>query len=308
MILGQNLGLGELWTLEDLAEAAAFGAPDARILCRWLGKEPPPGYGTNFQGDAFAADQPHHIRPEYEQMLVAQAEATRAVGGTVQLAMDSNQLQGLNGGMDLWAPDGRMRRRQFLHLTRHLARVIRPKRLEPISEPAGTCTPSTLWASYEETMDAVLGAVPDQRFALGARSYAANDILSAYRPEWATSRFAGHIDLTCNFQDDLVCNPALFEDRLAKVLAARDRWGVGVVANQVWSNPTNDPDGAFLARAIRRLCEEEVDSFIWTAVTRFEDGPGSLRYLANSNDPRSAHVKHAERWAAVTAAWQEAQP
>lgn len=306
MILGQNLGLGELWTREDLAEAAAFGAPDARILARWLGKEPPPGYGTNFQGDAFAADQPHHIRPEYEQMLVAQAEACRAFGGDVQLAMESDQLQGRNGGMDLWTPAGRRRRKQFRRLTKHLARVIRPKRLEPISEPAGTCTPATLWEYYEEAMDDVLDAVPDQRFALGARSYAANDILSAYRPEWATSRFAGHIDLTCNFQDDLVCNPALFEDRLAKVLAARDRWGVGVVANQVWSTPAHDPDGAFLARAIRRLCEEEVDSFIWTAVTRFKDGPGCVRFLADPHNPSSAHVKHPQRWAAVATAWLEA--
>ena len=209
--------------------------------------------------------------------------------------------------MDLWTRDGRRRRRQFRRLTKHLARVIRPKRLEPISEPAGTCTPATLWEYYEETMDEVLDAVPDQRFANGARGYAANDILSAYRPEWASGRFAGHIDLTCNFQSDLVCNPELFEERLGRVLMARDRWGVGVVVNQVWSFPKDDPDGALLARAIRRLCEEEIDSFVWTAVTKYGGGDSAgLRHLANVNDPRSAHIKRGAIWANVTAAWQEA--
>ena len=59
MILGQNLGLGEIWRREDIAEGAANGAPNARILCRWLGKEPPPGYGTNpmMQGTLVF---PHH--------------------------------------------------------------------------------------------------------------------------------------------------------------------------------------------------------------------------------------------------------
>jgi hypothetical protein len=31
-----------------------------------------------------------------------------------------------------------------------------------------------------------------------------------------------------------------------------------------------------------------------------------MRHLADPNDPRSAHIKHAARWAAVTEAWQEA--
>jgi hypothetical protein len=305
-ILGQNLGLGEIWTPADITEAATHGAPSARIVNRWLGSDPPPGYGTNFQVDGFADDQPHNIRPENVAMLVAQAEATRAVGGEVMLGNDSNQLQGLMGGMDLWTPDGKKRRAQFIRLARYLAKQIRPTWLELIVEPnSPNMSPAGLWDFYEEGMANVLDSVPGQRFAIGCRGYQPNYIGEAYRPEWAAGRFAGHIDLTCNFQDDLVCNPVLFEDRLGKVLRERDEWGVGVVVNQLWSFPQHDIDGAFLARAVRRLAEEGVPSFIWTAVTRYPEGAG-LRYLADSRDPESAHIKHAARWAAVTAVWRDA--
>lgn len=311
LILGQNMGLGEIWQPSDILEAAAVGAPSVRIIPRWLGRDPPPGYGTNYQVDGYSEDQPHHIRPEQVQMLIAQAQASRAVGGEVMLGMDSNQLQGLNGGMDLWtSTDERKRlkrRRQFIKLTRYLAKQIRPRWLENIVEPGGTMTPSTLWAFYEESMSDVLEDVPDQRFAVSCRGYQPNYIGEAFNPAWASGKFAGHIDLTCNFQDDLTCNPVLFEDRLGKVLAQRDRWRVGVVVNQIWSFPKNDPDGAFLARGITRLAEEGVHSMVWTAVTKYEGGEAAgMRHLANPNDPNSAHVQYPERCAAVFAAWRAA--
>lgn len=307
MILGQNLGLGEIWKPEDVFEAAAEGAPSVRIVARWLGREPAPGYGTNFQVDSFADDMPRNVRPEHVAMLVAQAECSRSVGGKVMLEMDSNQLQGLNGGMDLWTPNGHKRREQFIRLTRYLAKQIKPDWLGPIVEPAGTMIPSTLWSYYEQSMSRVLEVVPEQRFSLGCRGYQPNYIGEAYSPAWAGSRFAPLIDLTCNFQSDLVCNPALFEDRLGKVLAQRDKWGCGVVVNQIWSFPAVDPDGAFLAKAIRRLCEEGVPSFVWTACTVYDDDEESagLRRLADPRDPGSAHVKREALWAAVSKVWRE---
>jgi len=311
LILGQNMGLGEIWQPSDIAEAAQHGAPSVRVIPRWLGREPPPGYGTNFQIDGYSEDEPYHVRSAHVEMLRAQAQASRALGGEVMLGMDSNQLQGLNGGLDLWtSSDERKRlkrRRQFIKLTRHLARQIRPKWLENIVEPGGTMTPSTLWAFYEESMSGVLADVPDQRFAVSCRGYQPNYIGEAFNPAWASGPFAGHIDLTCNFQSDLVCNPTLFEDRLGKVLAQRDRWRVGVVVNQLWSFPAADPDGSLLAKAISRLAEEGVHSFVWTACTVHDDpeeSPG-LRRLANPRDPNSAHVKRPS-FDAVAAAWRAA--
>lgn len=311
MLVGQCFGLGEITTLEEIREGAAAGATVGRYNSRWLGNPEGNGYGNGFQRDSFSADQPHYLRPGYEAMLRGQLETGADCGLENQLAMDSDQLQGRMGGFDAWTQtrEARTRRRQHIHLTRHYARTFGPlvSRIEPIVEPQGpNVTKAGLWDYQTESMMLALEVAPHLKFPIGcAQAYEPNYIADAFCPDWATGELAGHIELTCNFQDDLVCNPVLFEDRLAKVLAARDRWGVPVLVNQIWSDPPRDPDGAFLAARIRRLAGEGIGSIVWTACTRYAAGPG-LRYLADPNDPGSEHIKHTARWANVTAAWQEA--
>lgn len=310
ILVGQNFGLGEITTLQDITSGAAAGATIARHVSRWLGANPPPGYGTNFQVDSFAEDQPHRVQPEYEARLRWQLNASKGAGLQNVLAMDSDQLQGRMGGMDAFTPDGQQRRRQHIRLTRHYARVFGPMLdyIEHLVEPQGAnATRAAVWDYQTEAMELAQDVAPHvQHLIGGAQGYQPAYIGDFFCPDWATGPLAGHVTLTCNFQDDLVCNQALFEDRLAKVLAARDRWGVPVLVDQIWSNPENDPDGALLARAITRLAGERIGSIVWTGKTRFRDGPGSLSYLADPNNPNSATVWHGARWAAVTAAWRAA--
>ncbi len=310
--VGQCLGLGEISTPDDTIEAADAGATATRVVSRWRGKEPPPGYGTNFQGDSFAEDQLHRVRPEYEAMLRGQLTVAKSVRQVTVLAMDSDQLQGRMGGMDAWTKTRAARecRRQLIRLTRHYARTFGElvDYIEPLVEPQGpNATKSEVWGYQTESMLTSQAVAPHLRHLIGGtQAYQPNYAADIFCPDWATGDLAGRITLTCNFQDELVCAPDLFEDRLAKLLAARDRWGVPALVNQIWTDPPHDPDGRFLAAAIRRLAVEDIGSIVYPACTRFKDGNGGLRYLADPNDPHSAHIKYAKRWAAVTEAWREA--
>jgi hypothetical protein len=309
ILVGQNLGLGEISTAADTIEAAAAGANITRIVSRWLGNEAGNGYGEGFQRDSFAEGFPHRVRPEYQEMLRTQLMTAKACKQTTVLAMDSDQLQGRMGGLDAWTASGQARRRQYIHLTHHYGRIFAGlvDYIEPIVEPQGPNVSQTgLWDYQQESMAAVLCVAPEMKFLIGgAPAYQPAYISHVFCPDWATGDLAGRITLTVNFGDDLVCDEARFEDRLGMVLGARDRWGVPVLVNQIWSDPPRDPDGAFLAARIRRLAGEGIGSIVWTACTRYAAGPG-LHYLANPNDPGSEHVRHAARWAAVTSAWREA--
>ena len=307
--VGQCFGLGEITTTEDITGGAAAGANIGRHNSRWLGNPTGTGYGTNFQVDSFSEDQPHHVKPEYEARLRSQLQTSHDAGLANVLAMDSDQLQGRMPGFNAWTNtrEARTRRRQHIKLTHHYVKVFGPllSYLEPMVEPQGpNATKELVWAYQTEVMLDLLTTAPHVRALIGGtQAYQPNYAESLFCPDWATSELAGLITITCNFQDDLVCQPMLFEDRLAKMLAVRDRWGVPMLVNQIWSDPANDPDGMFLATAIRRLGQERVGSIVWTACAKYRGGPG-LSFLANPNDPNSAHIKHAARWAAVTEAWQ----
>lgn len=308
--VGQCFGLGEITTTEDITGGAAAGANIGRHNSRWLGNPTGTGYGTNFQQDSFSEDQPHHVKPEYEARLRSQLQTSHDAGLDNVLAMDTDQLQGRMPGFNAWTNtrEARTRRRQHAKLTVHYAKTFGPllSYIEPIVEPQGdNVTKELVWDYQTEVMLDLLVAAPHVRPLIGGiMAYQPNYADSIFCPDWATSELAGRITITCNFQNDLVCQPALFEDRLAKMLAVRDRWGVPMLVNQIWSNPKDDPDGTFLAAAICRLGQEGSGSIVWTATTRYQDGPGSLSFLANPNDPRSAHVAHAARRAAVAEAWQ----
>lgn len=304
VIVGQNLGLGEISTEADIVDAANAGCNGARILSRWLGNELGTGYGEVFQEDSVDDMEWHHVKPGYIAMLENLATISRANGCTIFLGMDSDQLQGRMGGLDLWTYDGLHRRNQMIRLARMYARRLKPDYIEPIVEPQGpNVTTAGLQAYQYEFMTRVHEANPALKFLLGgAPSYQAAYIDRVYDPDWSGLGF--DISLTCNFQGDLVCNPQMFMDRLGIVLRARDRWGVPVIVNQIWSEAYRDPDGMLLANAIRALKAEGIGSLVWTACVRYEGNAG-LRYLADWRDPNSEHLFYTERWANVTAAWQE---
>lgn len=301
MIVGPNLGLGEITTPEDITDAAAAGATGVRIVPRWLGI-----YGEVFQQDSRDDDAPHNIRPDYVAMLTAMRDTARACGMSIVMGMDSDQLQGRLGGMDLWTPDGRKAREQFIRVARYLTRQLEPDYIEPIVEPQGpNVTQEGLWAYQEQHMSRTWEVRPSVKGLIGgAPSYLPAYVDKVFRPEWASpsSPFFGRVAITVNFADEICRNDRMFSDRLRRLLAERDLWGVEVIVNQIWTDADKDPDGAWLAKRIRQLAQEGIGSLVWTACTRFREGPG-MAYLADPNDPRSAHVKHEARWRALAEVW-----
>lgn len=307
MIVGQNIGLAEIAAAGDTIEAAAAGATGTRHPVRWDGL-----YGDVFQRDSRDPLAPHNVRPEYVEMIRTHLLVSKACRQTTILAMDSDQLQGKDGGRDLWTADGQRERLQLIRLGGFYAREFAglADYMEPIVEPQGpNVTRESLWAYQEQFALWVLSKNPALKLLMGARSYFAALISEAFCPAWGEPGHPlyGKVALTCNFQSDLVCNPGQFDGRLEMVLRERDRRGVEVLVNQIWSFPGVDPDGALLAAAIRKLSREGIGSLVWTACARF-DSPQSagLRHLADPNDPGSEHIKREATWANVTAAWQEA--
>lgn len=303
-IQGVNLGLGEISTEQDVLECVSRGGNAIRILNRFDGE-----YGEVYQEDFRDDSQPHNIKPEKLEMLRRQTSWARKYGCKLVLGNDSDNLQGRRGEgfYDLFnceSHEGTRAVTEFRKLGLFLTRDLEPDYVEPIVEPGGFYFTLEALQEYQESFmnEAVLRGYTKQ-FLLGGYCYFPTYLDNLIRPEWL-SKFPRQLTLTCNFADELCRDDTLFMDRLQRVCRLRDRLGIPVLVNQIWTDRDKDTNGSVLASRIAQLKAEGIDSIIWTACTKYKTGPGSMSHLANMNDPNSEHILHEDAWNNVEFAWR----